>query len=87
MTAQRKGDRVTSRPRLALAAIALTALVPLAACQPSGTHGAVITRIHRGKWRYLVVRQADGQTVKFRVGLLSGAWRHCHVGEPYPQCQ
>lgn len=78
---------MTSRARLALAAIALTALVPLAACQPSDTQGTVTARIHKGKWRYLVVRQADGQTVKFRVGLASGAWRHCGVGEPYPQCQ
>jgi hypothetical protein len=71
------------------AAVALAAGLTLTvtACQPADTHGTVTARIHHGKWRYLAVRQPDGRTVKFRVGLLSGAWKHCHVGEPYPECE
>jgi hypothetical protein len=78
---------VASRTRLALTAGALAALMPLTACQPADTHGTVTARIHHGKWRYLAVRQPDGRTVKFRVGLFSSEWRHCHVGEPYPECE
>src|SRR5262245_50716996 len=73
------------RRRLAVAVIALAALLPVTACLPSDANGTVTARIHRGKWRYLVI-QADGRTVKFRVGLFDRAWRHCHVGDPYPQC-
>lgn len=76
---------MTSRAHLAVAAGALAVLAALTACQ-ADTQGTVTARIHHGKWRYLVVRQADGHTIKFRVGLFSGEWRHCHVGEPYPQC-
>ena len=70
------------------AAVALAAGLTLAltACEPPA-HGTVTARIHHGKWRYLAVRQDDGRTVKFRVGLFSSEWRHCHVGEPYPECQ
>lgn len=75
-----------ARSRLAAATIASIALAPLTGCLPSDTHGTVTARIHRGKWRYLLVRQVDGRTVKVRVGLLDSAWRHCHGGDPYPQC-
>lgn len=75
------------RIHLVLAAVALALLAPLTACQPTDAHGTVTARIHRGKWRYLIIRQADGRTVKIRVGLLTGAWRHCHTGNPYPQCR
>lgn len=77
---------MTSRASLTLAAGVLAVLVPLTACDPPA-YGTVTARIHHGKWRYLAVRQPDGRTVKFRVGLFSSEWRHCHVGEPYPECQ
>lgn len=73
------------KPASAALAVALT--LTQAACEPADTHGTVAARIHHGKWRYLAVRQDDGRTVKFRVGLFSSEWRHCHVGEPYPECQ
>jgi len=76
---------MSARRRAAGLAVALVALTSLPACLPD-THGSVTARIHHGKWRYLAVRQADGRTVKVRVGLFSRAWRHCHTGDPYPQC-
>lgn len=78
----------TSRAIIAavyFAALAVILAVSLAACQD--TQGAVTARIHHGKWRYLAVRQADGRTVRHRVGLLSRAWRHCRIGDPYPHCR
>lgn len=66
--------------------IGVAVLVPLSACQPSDTHGVVTARTHHGKWRHLVIREANGRTAKVRVGLLSHAWRHCHIGDRYPAC-
>lgn len=76
---------MTARCRIAAALAGVAVLVPLSACQPDA-HGTVTARIHHGKWRFLAVRQADGRTVKFRVGVLSHEWRHCHVGDQYPAC-
>jgi len=75
-----------TRARVTLTVAALAVLALLTACQPTDTRGTVTARVHRGKWRYLLIRQADGRTAKVRVGLLDRAWRHCHTGNPYPQC-
>lgn len=79
--------RAMTRADGALVAVVLALVVLLTACQTGHAHGVVSGRIHHGKWRYLRIRQAGGRNVKVRVGLLDRGWRHCHVGDPYPQCR
>lgn len=76
-----------ARTRTALTAVALALLALLTACQTGHAHGIVTGRIHHGKWRYLRIRQASGRSVQVRMGLLDRGWRHCHVGDLYPQCR
>lgn len=73
-----------TKPVAAILAVALALTVT--ACRPADAHGTITAREHHGKWRFLVVRQPDGHTIKFRVGLLSNEWRHCHIGKHYPEC-
>lgn len=71
------------------AAVALAAglAITTAACQPPpDTHGRVVHKwlVARPLIFVLVVRQADGHTIK--VHPHRDAWRRCHIGDQYPQC-
>lgn len=74
------------KKQIAATLVAFAVLIPMTGCGPADVQGTVTARIHQGKWRYLRIRQADGETVKVRVGLFSHEWRHCHRGDSYPQC-
>lgn len=79
---------MTSNARRATAVAALAAglAITATACRPADAHGTITRREHHGKWRFLTVREPSGHTVRFRVGVLSHEWRHCHLGKHYPEC-
>lgn len=83
-----RSARVMSAAARCLAAVAVTAGCAAGCNQPAEARGVVVARpylyIGSSYTHYLKIRQANGSTVRQRVG--SRTWHRCQVGERYPQC-
>jgi hypothetical protein len=69
----------------AIFATALALTLTAASCNPDAT-GTVVHKWLTAKPLIftLVIRQPDGSKVKVYVH--RPAWRHCHIGDRYPEC-